>query len=98
MLGLPSLGTHIVRLSHISSQTCPSQLVLRQKLRGAPEPGEVNAAWPDAAAIRAKRQWPRRLSEDRFGNYLLAKGVALDIPASRPPNANEILVTGAITV
>ena len=30
-------------------------------------------------------------------NYL-AKGIALDIPAGRAPNANEILVTGAITV
>jgi hypothetical protein len=28
----------------------------------------------------------------------LAKGVALDIPAVRATNANEILVTGAITV
>jgi hypothetical protein len=33
----------------------------------------------------------------RPSNYL-AKGVALDIPAGRAPNANEILVMGAITV
>ena len=40
-----------------------------------------------------------RINEDvgKRPNYL-AKGVALDIPAVRAPNANKILVTGAITV
>jgi hypothetical protein len=72
-----------------------------QRLRIAPSSTRaMQSASSRGALLLARLRRPHRLPSTFVVDRLvkLAKGVALDIPAGRAPNANEILVTGAITV